>query len=334
MNASRSRARARCGAEVPPRRTWWTWCARPRWRTTRSNARTWSSAGRPVRSFACFVCASCRRRWPVATRGPKPAFARPWPTTTARRSWDWPIDWPGRPGCSTVVDRAASTGPKARRGPTASSTRRHSPLAAARQSCSATSSPSECWVYPETSRSKVRPECGENVSVEVGVARRGEGNRDGHADGEDHQHQGDDHQRRATGVVAHEGELDHARRDDVGQQRPFEDLGEGGPGEILQLDQQRYRRDEQGRPETEQRERHLARRHPRRVRGQQDAADDDQAERARAQPRHRWVRPVERVRRRRRVLETHWVATLVMITNVAICMRPVMPAVTMKRFMS
>ena len=129
---------------------------------------------------------------------------------------------------------------------------------------------------------------------------------------------GDDRQRGAACVVAHEGELDHPGGDHVGEQRPATDAHErvpresDDPGDHHEADEQQHRRDDQH--------------HGRQARAAAGSVH--------ARPNH--TPPTTTAASDtvttstafgNSLLGAHSVATLVMITSVATCMTPVMPAV-------
>jgi hypothetical protein len=173
-------------------------------------------------------------------------------------------------------------------------------------------------------RTPPRSTGGDDPFFGLRVAGDGEPDQDRHVYREDDERERQDDERPAAHVVAQEGVLDHAGDDHVGQQRPAGDLEETPPGEVPGAGQRREVAGQQQRRGGQQHDRGGERDPLRQVRGEIDAAGDDQRERGHPDLRDR----------RQAGLLAHPAASLVMITSVAICMMPVRPAVKMKRFIS
>jgi FMN reductase len=160
------------------------------------------------------------------------------------------------------------------------------------------------------------------VGLRVRVAGDGEGDQHRHVEGVDDEGESDDDQRSAGEAVAEEGVLDQAGGDRVGEQGPGADLEEAVPGEVVDPgEREEVGRQEEG-GEAEEDDRRGQRHRFGEVGGEVDAAGDDQAERGHP----------DLGDRRHRALRRHFglhqpLAILVMITRVAICRAPRMPAV-------
>jgi len=122
--------------------------------------------------------------------------------------------------------------------------------------------------------------------------------------------------------------LDHSGDHRVGEQRPATDLEEAIPREVTQAKEQERVRQLQGGGEGEQREGDAERRVLRKVCSEIDDTGGDRDHRRGADLGHRRQTTVEEARRSRLcVCGRRQLASLVMITSVATCMTPVMPAV-------
>jgi DivIVA domain-containing protein len=157
---------------------------------------------------------------------------------------------------------------------------------------------------------------GQDVPYALRVPRDGEPDQHRDVHRVDDQGEREHDQRTAAQVVAQERELDEPCRDHVCEQRPLRDADEARPVEALDPAQRDQVPCEQRRRRRQQHDGRGERHVLGKVRGEVDAAGDDQRERCHADLRHGG-----------KALVAHPDATLVMITNVAICITPVAPAV-------